>query len=140
LLLACSLGSGAHRDVRPYLLKLKVVRLWASLQEVDHVLWVAGVSYTLHTYALVRVVARLGDVEGLVDVTALGFLLGLLAERREPRPYTCRKGVIMDLSVEQLEAVEVLADRAVPMDRIAERTGFPLETVEFILYGPESED
>jgi hypothetical protein len=46
----------------------------------------------------------------------------------------------MDLSVEQLEAVEVLADRAVPMDRIAERTGLPLETVELILYGPDSED
>jgi hypothetical protein len=46
----------------------------------------------------------------------------------------------MDLSVEQLEAVEVLADRAVPMPDIAERTGLPLETVELILYGPESED
>jgi hypothetical protein len=46
----------------------------------------------------------------------------------------------MNLSVEQLEAVEVLADQAVPMPEISERTGLPLETVELFLYGPDSDD
>jgi hypothetical protein len=46
----------------------------------------------------------------------------------------------MNLSVEQLEAVEVLADQAVPMPEISKRTGLPLETVELFLYGPDSDD
>jgi hypothetical protein len=64
----------------------------------------------------------------------------LPSKRREAPAPICRREVIMDLSVEQLEAVEVLADQAVPMPEISERTGLPLETVELILYGPDSDD
>ena len=64
-----------HRNVGAYLLKPEVVGIGGGL-EIRHVLRVAGVRLALDACALVGVVAHLGDVEGLIDVSALGLLLG----------------------------------------------------------------
>ena len=46
---------------------------------------VAGAGYALYPDALVRVVSSAGDLERLVHITALGFLLFLLAYLRQGR-------------------------------------------------------
>src|SRR4028118_808529 len=69
-----------HGDRRTDLVELEVVRLGAVLDQIDLVLGVAGVGHPLNPHALVGVVAGLGDVKRLVDVTAVGLLLGLLGD------------------------------------------------------------
>ena len=63
---------GAHLYGSAVVLELEVVGLGAILKDPDLVLGVTGVRDALHARALVRVVARAGDVERLVNVSALG--------------------------------------------------------------------
>src|ERR671910_2268717 len=78
LLVARRCVYGAHVDRATHLIELKLGVLPSEVEHVYRVLGVAGVGYSLHAHALVGVIARLGDVEGLFDVRALGLLLSLL--------------------------------------------------------------
>src|SRR5215216_2740121 len=69
----------AHRDRRADLLELELVGGRAVLENVGQVLGVAGVANTLDTHTLGRVVTLTGNGERLIELTALAFLLGLLA-------------------------------------------------------------
>src|SRR5919112_314716 len=70
---------GADRDRRADLLELKVVGLRAVLDDVGQVLGVAGVPNTLDAHTLVAVATLAGNGERLIEIAALGLLLGLLA-------------------------------------------------------------
>src|SRR5215208_566269 len=76
---------GAHGDGRADLLELKVIRGGAVLENVGQVLGVAGVANTLDAHALGGVVTAAGDREVLVELSALAFLLFLLADLRYDR-------------------------------------------------------
>src|ERR671921_543505 len=78
LLVASSRVGGAHVDRGANLFELEVIGLAGVLDEVDRVLGVAGVTDTLDVRTLVRVVARAGYIEGLIEIGALAFLLVLL--------------------------------------------------------------
>src|SRR5918999_3732642 len=82
-----------------HLIELKVVYLPVELGEVYNVLGVAGVGYSLNACALAGVVARLGDVKGLVYVPALSLLLDVLVQR--------------PIEVEALEVFVVIKEEAV---------------------------
>src|SRR4028119_205616 len=75
LLVARGSGRGAHHDRRTHLIEPDVVRLRTYLEDPYLVLGVAGVGHPLGAHGLVGVVARARNVEGLVYVAALGFLL-----------------------------------------------------------------
>src|SRR3712207_359067 len=66
---------GANLDRRTDVVKLEVVRVRSKLGYADLVLGVTGVGYPLDTRGLVGVVARVGHVEVLVYVPALGLLV-----------------------------------------------------------------
>src|SRR5918995_2602738 len=85
LLVASSRVRGAHVDRGADLLELPIVNLAGVLDDVDRVLGVAGVTDTLDIGALVRVIARAGDLEALVKIGALAFLLILLGHLRDGR-------------------------------------------------------
>src|SRR5215207_11387006 len=80
LLVTGGRARGAHVDVRADLLELKLVGGGAVLEYVGHGLGVTGVANALDAYALVGVVALAGDGERLIELAALAFLLGLLAD------------------------------------------------------------
>src|SRR5215207_9320940 len=71
---------GAHVYGRADFLELKLIGGGAVLQNVGHVLGVAGVADTLNVCALGGVVALLGGREGLIELAALAFLLFLLGD------------------------------------------------------------
>ena len=73
-------GRGAQLDRGPDIVKLKVVGIPSDLDDVYGVLGIASVGHSLCANALVRVVARLRDVKGLVYVPALSILLSLLGK------------------------------------------------------------
>src|SRR5918998_3394843 len=75
---------GAKVDRGAALVELKVP-LGSVLDDVDQVLGVAGVTDALYAHTLVGVVATTGDRERLIEVGALGLLLGLLADLRDGR-------------------------------------------------------
>src|SRR5215212_1045901 len=83
-----------------------VLLLSTKLGDVRHVLGIAGVSHTLHSYALVRVVTRLGDVKGLVYVPALCILLDVLVQ--------------VAIEVKALEVLEVVIEEAVEEEAVEE--------------------
>src|SRR5215208_3427550 len=76
---------GAHGNGGADLLELKVIRGGAVLENVGQVLGVAGVANTLDAHALGGVVTAAGDREVLVELSALAFLLFLLADLRYDR-------------------------------------------------------
>src|SRR5215211_2911843 len=78
LLVASSRVRAAYVDRGADLLELEVVNLAGVLDEVDRVLGVTGVTDTLDVRTLVRVVARAGYIEALVNIGALALLLVLL--------------------------------------------------------------
>src|SRR5215217_7645097 len=71
---------GAHVYGRADFLELKLIGGGAVLENVGHVLGVAGVAHTLDIGALGGVVALLGGREGLIELAALAFLLFLLGD------------------------------------------------------------
>jgi hypothetical protein len=78
LLVADGRVARANLDRRAGVLEGEVVGLGAVLDDTYLILGVTRVGHSLNTRALVGVVARVGDVERLVNVPALGLLRGLL--------------------------------------------------------------
>src|SRR5215216_2406266 len=107
LLVARRRVRGVHLYRRADLLELEVVGLRTVLDDVGQVLGVAGVTDTLNARALVGVVASLGDVERLVEFTALGILLALLGDRRAA--VTTAAVVALVLAVLAVVAVAIVA-------------------------------
>src|SRR5215211_3460458 len=107
LLVARRRVRGVHLYRRADLLELEVVGLRTVLDDVGQVLGVAGVTDTLNARALGGVVASLGDVERLVELTALGILLAFLGDRRAA--VTTAAVVALVLAVLAVVAVAVVA-------------------------------
>src|SRR5918997_824243 len=70
----------AYLDRGVNLIELKVVCLPVELSEVHHVLGVTGVGHSLCANALVGVVSRAGNLEGLVHIATLSLLLDVLVQ------------------------------------------------------------
>ena len=79
MLVALDREIGANIDVGTYVLELEVVGIRADLRYPQRALRVSGVGHALYAGGLVGVVTRAGDLEGLIHVPALGFLLDRLA-------------------------------------------------------------
>src|SRR5215216_3222440 len=109
LLVARRRVRGVHLYRRADLLELEVVGLRTVLDDVGQVLGVAGVTDTLDARTLGRVVAGLGDVERLVEFTALGILLALLGDRRFTATTATAALVALLLVVLAVVAVAVVA-------------------------------
>jgi hypothetical protein len=94
------------------------------LDDVYDVLDVAGVGHPLRIHCLVGVVARLGDVEGLIYVPALGLLLDVLldpvADVLEVTDEVVIKVLAELIEVTDKVSVEVLAE-VVPLAKVDKR-------------------
>ncbi len=84
VLVARRSGRGAQLDRRTHIIELEVVCLRTYLEDPYLVLGVAGVGHPLGTHGLVGVVARARNVEGLIYVSAFGFLLEVAEAVEDP--------------------------------------------------------
>src|SRR5918992_1087088 len=75
--------AGAARDAGAALLELEVVRLGVGRDHVRHTLAVAALADTLNGRTLVSVTAATGNLNRLVNLAALAFLLVLLLDLRQ---------------------------------------------------------
>src|SRR5215217_3347417 len=85
LLVTGGLVRGADRDGGADLFELKLVGGGAILENVGHVLGVAGVANPLDARTLGRVITTARDLERLIELAALAFLLFLLRNLRDDR-------------------------------------------------------
>src|SRR5215204_2019515 len=85
LLVTSGLVRGADRDGGADLLELEFVGGGAVLENVGHVLRVAGVANPLDARTLSRVITTARDLERLIELAALAFLLFLLRNLRDDR-------------------------------------------------------
>jgi hypothetical protein len=108
-------GRRTQLDRRPNVVKLEVLSIPSDLDDVYDVLDVAGVGHPLRIHCLVGVVARLGDVEGLIYVPALGLLLDVLLD-----PVADVEEVVVEvLEVTDEVVIKVLAELIEVTDKVS---------------------
>jgi hypothetical protein len=110
LLIARRLRDGIVFDRGVHLIKFEVVGVPVNLGNARLVLGVAGVGHTLPAHALVRVGAGAGDVEVLVYVAALRFLLVILGDKDEAVP-SATAVAIMVVVIAVVAAIAIIGRR-----------------------------